>query len=256
VVPEHETAVPQVTFVGCCWQAPVPLQAPVLPQTPLFGQRACGSRVPEPTLAQVPMPFTLHAWQVGQLADPQQTLSVQLPLTHWLPAVQAVPPARLGTQLPPEQKLPLAQSLSLLQLDLHMLLLLQTYAPHPIVAVWLQVPVPEQNEGGWWVVPVQDSASPHAVEVERCSHAPATHSPVLPQTPFAAQFGGSVVPLGTLAHVPTPLTLHDWQAAQLAVVQQTPSVQLPLPHSFVVLHAAPFAFLATQLPGVVVLPVQ
>src|SRR5215468_10910387 len=125
-----------------------------------------------------------------------------------------------------------------------------------MVAVWLQVPVPEQNEGGWWVVPLHDSASPHDVEVERCSHAPATQRPVLPQTPFAAQLGGSAVPFGTLAQVPLPLTLHDWQAGQLEVVQQTASVQLPLPHSLAAVHAAPFAFLGTQLPAVVELPVQ
>jgi hypothetical protein len=59
-----------------------------------------------------------------------------------------------------------------------------------------------------------------------------------------------------LAQVPAPLTLHDWQAVQLDVVQQTPSVQLPLAHWFAAPHAAPLAFLATQLPGVVVLPVQ
>jgi hypothetical protein len=125
-----------------------------------------------------------------------------------------------------------------------------------MVLVWLQVPVPVQNEGGWWVVPLHDSARPHDVEVDLCSHAPETQKPVLPQTPFAAQFGGSAAPLGTFAHVPAPFTLHDWQAAQLAVLQQTPSVQLPAAHSFAVPHALPFAFLATQLPGVVALPVQ
>jgi hypothetical protein len=39
-------------------------------------------------------------------------------------------------------------------------------------------------------------------------------------------------------------------------VQQTPSVQLPLAHSFAPTQVAPFAFLATQLPGVVAFPVQ
>jgi len=31
---------PHWTLVGCCWQAPLPLQAPVLPQVPLAAQRA------------------------------------------------------------------------------------------------------------------------------------------------------------------------------------------------------------------------
>jgi hypothetical protein len=89
-----------------------------------------------------------------------------------------------------------------------------------------------------------------------CWQAPETHKPVLPQGPLDAQLGGSAVRLVTLAHVPAPLTLHDWQAGQLEVVQQTPSVQLPVAHSFVAPQVAPFAFLATQLPGVVVFPVQ
>lgn len=39
----------------------------------------------------MPAPFTLHAWQAGQLGVPQQTPSVQLPLMHWLAAPQAEP---------------------------------------------------------------------------------------------------------------------------------------------------------------------
>jgi len=70
---------------------------------------------------------------------------------------------------------------------------------------------------------------------------------VLPHTPFAAQFGGSPMPSGTLAQVPAPFTLHDWQDGQLEVVQQTPSVQLPLMHWLAPPHATPAAFLAMQL---------
>jgi hypothetical protein len=80
---------------------------------------------------------------------------------------------------------------------------------------------------------------------------------VLPQTPLAAQRPcGSADPFETFAQIPVVLTLHAWQAGQLPVEQQTPSTQLPLPHSFGPLHVAPFAFFATQLPAVVVLPVQ
>jgi hypothetical protein len=89
-----------------------------------------------------------------------------------------------------------------------------------------------------------------------CWQAPATHRPVLPQGGLGAQLGGSAVRSGTLAQVPAPLTLHDWQAGQLEVVQQTPSVQLPAAHSLAAPQAAPFAFLATQLPAVVAFPVQ
>jgi hypothetical protein len=37
------------------------------------------------------LPVTLQAWQLGQLAEPQQTSSTQLPLEHWPPDVQAAP---------------------------------------------------------------------------------------------------------------------------------------------------------------------
>ena len=105
---------------------------------------------------------------------------------------------------------------------------------------------------------MQPTGEPHDVDVDACWHAPLPlQTPVLPQTlVVVAQLGGSAMPPGTFAQVPTVLTLQDWQAGQLEVVQQTPSVQLPLPHSFAPPQAAPFAFLATQLPAVVALPVQ
>jgi hypothetical protein len=106
-------------------------------------------------------------------------------------------------------------------------------------------------------VPLQDSARPQIFDAGCCWQAPDTQRPVLPHSLFAAQRPcGSPVLSWTFAHVPLPLALHDWQAPQLEVVQQTPSVQFALEHSFAALQAAPFAFLATQLPGVVVLPLQ
>jgi hypothetical protein len=47
--------------------------------------------------------------------------------------------------------------------------------------------------------------------------------------------------------------LQAWQVPQEAVVQQTPSTQLPLPHSWAAAQSAPLPFCATQLPPV---PVQ
>ena len=95
------------------------------------------------------------------------------------------------------------------------------------------------------------------IDVDACAQAPAPlQNPVLPQGGLAAQFGGSATPFGTLLQVPLPLRLHDWQAGQLAVLQQTPSTQLPLAHSFPPPQAAPFAFLDAQLPAVVAFPVQ
>jgi hypothetical protein len=108
------------------------------------------------------------------------------------------------------------------------------------------------------VVPVQFTAAPHDTVVAACAHAPMPlQKPVLPQTlVVVAQFGGSAIPAPTFEQVPVPFRLHDWQAEQLELKQQTPSTQLPEEHSFVAAHVAPFAFLATQLPAVVALPVQ
>jgi hypothetical protein len=90
-----------MTLVGCCWQAPPPLQAPVLPQVPFAPQRACGSVTLIGTLAQLPrLPETLQAMQVPQAGLEQQTPSTQLPLPHsWL-AKQATPIPLTGRQLP------------------------------------------------------------------------------------------------------------------------------------------------------------
>jgi hypothetical protein len=92
-----------ITVVGCCWHAPPPLQAPVLPQLPVPPgvQRPCGSVTLLATLAQEPrLPETLQAMQVPQLLLAQQTPSTQKLLPHsWL-ARQATPFDLTGKQLP------------------------------------------------------------------------------------------------------------------------------------------------------------
>jgi len=100
VVTLHDAAA-QLTLLAAWVQAPAPLQVPVLPQVPLVPQRACGSVTVLATLAQVPaLPVTLQAWQVGQLALPQQTPSTQFPLPHSWFEKQATPAALTGRQAP------------------------------------------------------------------------------------------------------------------------------------------------------------
>ena len=48
--------------------------------------------------------------------------------------------------------------------------------------------------------------------------------------------------------VPAPLRLHDWHVPQELALQQTPSVQKPLPHSSLTAQLLPRAFRGTQLP--------
>jgi hypothetical protein len=60
--------------------------------------------------------------------------------------------------------------------------------------------------------------------------------------------------LATLAQVPAlPATLQAKQVPQLAVLQQTPSTQFPLPHSWLERQATPSDLTGRQLPLV---PVQ
>jgi hypothetical protein len=100
VLPLHDGLL-HITLVGCCWQAPLPLQAPVLPQAAPGVHRACGSVTLLATLAQEPrLPETLQAMQVPQLPLAQQTPSIQNLLPHsWL-VRQATPFDFTGVQLP------------------------------------------------------------------------------------------------------------------------------------------------------------
>jgi hypothetical protein len=96
-----QLAAPQLTLLVACVQTPEPSQAPVLPQVLLTGQRAWGSVSPPVTLAQVPTPSRLQAWQVLQALVEQQTPSMQkaTPAHSWL-VPQAAPRAFCARQDP------------------------------------------------------------------------------------------------------------------------------------------------------------
>jgi len=95
VEPAGQVAVPQATPVPACSHAPLPLQAPVLPQGAvlLTAHRPCGSAALAATGAQVPgLLATLQAWQVPQTLVLQHTPSTQLsPVKQSVVAVQACP---------------------------------------------------------------------------------------------------------------------------------------------------------------------
>jgi hypothetical protein len=118
-----------------------------------------------------------------------------------------------------------------------------------------QVPLPEQKAVGVNVVPLQE-AGPQLTLVAAWVQAPAPlQAPVFPQVPFAAQrLCGSAVVLGTLVQVPgLPLTLQAWQVPQpsaAVVLQQTPSMQAPLLHSWLPRQTTPFVLTGRQLPFV------
>lgn len=60
VLPEQVGALHE-TAVLACWQAPAPLQAPVLPQVVVTGHWLAGAAVPVVMNEQLPLPLTLQA---------------------------------------------------------------------------------------------------------------------------------------------------------------------------------------------------
>ena len=115
-----------------------------------------------------------------------------------------------------------------------------------------QVPVPEQLTA-WMNNEPEQEDEPQPTLLEACSQwlAP-SHRPSLPQDPLAAHCPvGSGEPAGIDAQIPVSLTLQAWQVPQPLVEQQTPSMQLPLPHSCPVPQVAPSPFFGRQVPLVV-----
>ena len=98
---------------------------------------------------------------------------------------------------------------------------------------------------------------PQAVLVDPCWHPLApSHLPVLPQGRAAAHWPvGALVPAASGVHVPGDV-VQAWPVPQPRSRSRRHSTQLALVHSWAAVQVAPFAFLAVQLPGVVVLPVQ
>ena len=97
----------------------------------------------------------------------------------------------------------------------------------------MQLPAPLQAPSGVDVDPLHD-AVPQLVPAAIGRHAPPpSQVPLNPQGGAGGQLPcGSIAPTGTGLHAPAdPATLHDVQVPQLADEQQTPSTQLPLPHS-------------------------
>jgi hypothetical protein len=115
----------QGVLFGYFWQAPAPSHLPLVPQLegPWSVQKVAGAFVPAGSGAQAPaLPPTLQAWHEGQLDDPQQTPSTQLPLMHWAPPAQATPlafSAQLRVLPEPWQVKGVTQSPSVLQLTRH-----------------------------------------------------------------------------------------------------------------------------------------
>ena len=114
------------------------------------------------------------------------------------------------------------------------------------MAAWLHVPVPEQVDAGWYVVPVHDTARPHDTDAAACVQPLAPlQVPVLPQGGLAAHWpAGAAVPAASGVQVPGVPPLQVWQVPQAGLPQQTPLTQLPLMHWFPAVQTRPFALSA------------
>lgn len=163
-----QAAVPQLVVAGAFRQAPAPSQVPFGPQGKLglAAQPPCGSAVPAAIGWHDPAwPEMLHALQVPQLAEEQQTPSTQLPLPHSVPAPQSWP-SRLRPQDPLLQTLPGAQSVSTAQTATQPVPL-QAKGAQLWVVAGLQVPAPSQVRANEAVVPlVGQVGAAHCVPAE------------------------------------------------------------------------------------------
>ncbi len=149
--------------------------------------------------------------------------------------------------------MPATQSVSALHVVLHAVLP-QTYGEQTVVPATGQLPAPVQVTAAV-ARPFVHDAAPQLTDAAACVQAPAPlQVPVLPQVPLATQrVCGSITPVPTGEQVPTPFRLHARQVPHEPVVQQTPSTQLLLEHSWVAPQVAPLPLRGTQLPPV---PVQ
>ena len=179
-----------------------------------------------------PMPATLHDWQFPQLAEAQQTPSVQLPLPHSAPPEQSWP-RRLRPQDPALQTFPGAQSTSAPQAAWQVVPL-HAYAPQDCVTGGRQLPAPSQVRASVAVVPdAGQVGGAHWVPAAYSWQLPApSQKPVFPQVvaPAAVHWPfGSMPSAGTGLQVPgVPTSAHDVQLPLQAVMQQTPWAQNPL----------------------------
>jgi hypothetical protein len=245
-----QLGLPHVTEVAAWVQAPAPLQVPVLPQVVVTAHCPVGAAWPAEMFEQLPSPFRLQAWQVGQLALPQQTPLVQKPLMHWFEMLQAWPfgfSAQLLVVPEPGQVKGATHSASLAQVVRQALVLPHWKLPGQAEAVGAaQAPEPLQCETGVNVAPVQ-VAVPHETEVPPAWQCPApSQAPVKPQGGLGVHWlCGSGVLAATLAQLPAlPVTLQAWQVGQAVALQQTPSTQLlPVKQSPVAVQVWPRRFL-------------
>jgi hypothetical protein len=200
------------------------------------------------TSVQVPtLPPTSQAWHWPLHAWSQQKPSTQCAFAHWLESVQADPSASFETQVPLEQYDPLEQSASTAH-DVLQAVAPQANAPHDCVWAAGQEPLP--HEAARVSTPALHEAPRHCdVGYAQAFTSTPSHDP--PQAE-PSELHACRDPCGaplTAVHTPTlPGTSQAWHWPLHAVLQQTPSTQLPSTHEFDALQAPPSAIFGTHAP--------
>ena len=126
------------------------------------------------------------------------------------------------------------------------------YAPHDVAAPALHTPAPLHMDAAVAVAPVHAAAT-QTVLAPQLRHAPPpSQTPSLPHVDCAVaeHMPRGLVPLPAGVHVPMlPTCAQVLQAPVQAVLQHTPSTQLPLAHTLPVVHAVPFVSFGTHEPA-------
>jgi len=214
---------------GSCAHDPVPLH------TPAPAHSSSGS-VPFATLPHVPsvpLPFlaAVQAWQAPAQAVLQHTPSTQLPLWHSELNVQAVPFASVVHKLVPLQTVAPEHSSSgsvPAAMRPHV-----PSVPLPFLAAVQARQVPVHN----WSQHTPSTQSPLAQVAPVLQAVPSgspTQTPLPLQTPEPVHSLSGSVPGLILKQKPSGTDVfawvHAWQVPVHALLQHTPSTQLPLPH--------------------------
>jgi hypothetical protein len=112
-----------------------------------------------------------------------------------------------------------------------------------------QLPVPLQAPAGWKVVALVQLKLVHMMPAPVWAQTPPEQNPVLPQGGLEPHRPcGSIFPSGTAAHIPGVEPLQTQQVAQEVELQQTPSTQLPVVHSWPEPQLFPGVFFGWQEP--------
>ena len=232
VVPFGQAGPAHCVPAGKSWQAPAPLQKPVVPQVAAPWAVHCpvGSVPPAGIGEQVPaLAGSAQDMHFDPQAVEQQTPWAQMPVPHSVPPAQTAP-GGLSPHDPATQLAGWAQSALALQVDLQAAVP-QAKGKQELDAGVAQAPAPSQVAAGVKVVPAAGQLAPaQAVPLGYFWQAPAWHLPSVPQLlpPWSTHdAAGSGRPVGVAVQVPiVPASAQDSHAPAQAVRQQTPCAQL------------------------------